>query len=136
MKKGPEIALRAGVHGLHGVCCRAVFAAGYACSGRRLAGAGVRQIAGCSAADVTACAASFAGAVFAGGMPCDGRPTGVRLAGAGVRGRGLNANAADVTACDGSRAEFRERPARVDMFVDLWMGKNPEFPGEPVRVGK
>lgn len=45
-------------------------------------------------------------------------------------------NAADVAAYEGVKTNFREKLARVKMFMDLWTGKNPKFLGEPVEIGK
>lgn len=45
-------------------------------------------------------------------------------------------NAADVAAYEGMKTDFREKLARVKMFMDLWTGKNPKFLGEPVEIGK
>lgn len=56
-----------------------------------------------------------------------------------ARALGLEAvgyNAADVAAYDGVKTRYREKLARVKMFMDLWTGKNPKFLGEPVGIGK
>lgn len=56
-----------------------------------------------------------------------------------ARALGLDAvgyNAADVAAYEGVKTNFREKLARVKMFMDLWTGKNPKFLGEPVEIGK
>ena len=55
-----------------------------------------------------------------------------------ARALGLDAvgyNAADVYAYNGMRTKFREKLARVKLFLDLWTGKNPKFLGEPVEIG-
>lgn len=44
--------------------------------------------------------------------------------------------AADAEAYKGVKTEFRGKLARVEIFMDLWTGKNPKFLGEPVGIGK
>ena len=48
----------------------------------------------------------------------------------------VRAAAADTEAYNGVKTEFREKLARVEIFMDLWTGKNPKFLGEPVGIGK
>ncbi len=44
--------------------------------------------------------------------------------------------AAAAEAYNGVKTEFRGKLARVEIFMDLWTGKNPKFLGEPVGIGK
>lgn len=39
-------------------------------------------------------------------------------------------------AYNGVKTKFREKLARIKIFMDLWTGKNPKFLGEPVGIGK
>lgn len=51
---------------------------------------------------------------------------------------GINAigyNAKDVNAYNGLKTQFRELFARVKMFIDLTVGKQPHFLGEKVIIG-
>ncbi len=52
---------------------------------------------------------------------------------AGLRVVGYNA--ADVTGSSGWRTLLREKAARVKVFVDILLGVEPRFLGEPVEIG-
>lgn len=54
-----------------------------------------------------------------------------------AQAKGLQAvgfNAADVTAYNGLKTQAREKLARVKLFIDLWINKNPKFLGEEVVI--